>query len=174
MPRHEQISPDEDLASFYGATPPPLPGAVVTPPPLPGAAATPPPVPGSVVSAASFSPVDPSADLPVPGATPSEPASEQRRMAAVQRPMPTFPAQNAPAAVVAGAPNPVIAAVLSLFFPGAGQIYAGQGLKGGVLLLVAFFTCMGGGLLNIIAAIDAYLIAQRRAAGEPVGDWKFF
>ena len=174
MPRHEQISPDEDLASFYGATPPPLPGAVVTPPPLPGAAATPPPVPGSVVSAASFSPVDPSADLPVPGATPSEPASEQRRMAAVQRPMPTFPAASAPSAVAANAPNPVLAALMSLVLPGVGQIYAGQALKGGVILVAAIFTCMGGGLLNVIAAIDAYLISQRRAAGEPVGDWKFF
>jgi len=71
-------------------------------------------------------------------------------------------------------PNPILAAVLSGFFPGVGQMMAGQGAKGFVMLIVALFTCGLMGVLNMVAAIDAYLIAEKKNAGKPVGEWDFF
>lgn len=70
--------------------------------------------------------------------------------------------------------NEIIAAVLSLFFPGIGQIYCGQMMKGLALIAVSVFTCAGFGLLPFIAAFDAYKIAGRVNAGEKPGDWQFF
>lgn len=145
MPRHEQISPEEDLATFYGGAGP-RPGAA----PSAGEAAAPDTAPAS-------------------GARP-DPASAPRRLAPVQRPMPTF----APPSGAAEPPRPEIAAVLSLVLPGAGQLYAGQAAKGGALVVFGLFTCMLGGLLNVLAALDAYRIAQRRVRGETVDAWQIF
>ncbi|MDP2315070.1 MAG: hypothetical protein Q8P41_19375 [Pseudomonadota bacterium] len=106
---------------------------------------------------------DPAAD-PDPARAP--------RLAPVQRPVPSF--EHVPVVVAVAPPNPVLAALISAILPGAGQIYAGQTVKGVLLLVVAFFTCFGGGLFNVLAAVDALLIAQRKARGEVVGDWQFF
>lgn len=154
MPRHERVSPEEDLASYY----PQADGA----PQVSGAAS--PPIPAGLSPswpADGFEP-DPDADpnIVAPG-----------RLAPVQRPAPSFAVSpTAPDAL----PNPGIAALISLLVPGAGQIYAGQTTKGVVLVIVAFGTCFGGGILNVLAAVDALLIAQRKARGETVGDWQFF
>jgi hypothetical protein len=95
----------------------------------------------------------------------------------VSRPAPTFPPDlpdEAPVFPVPGAPNAMVAGVLSLLLPGVGQLYAGQKKKGITLIVVAIATCMGGGLLNLVAAVDAYLVAERQERGEPVAPWKFF
>jgi TM2 domain-containing membrane protein YozV len=78
--------------------------------------------------------------------------------------------------------SPVAASFMSFLLPGIGQMMNGQGAKG-VLLLLALFVTMGiFGLTafglplligRILAAIDAYRIADRRRANEPVrdGEW---
>jgi hypothetical protein len=171
MPRHELVSPEEDLAAFYGGTPPAPTGAaagpegaVPTPPPVP--AATVPATPPSLVPTRSIVPPD-LADLLGP-----DPESAPRPLAPVARPAPNF--TEAPPAPVVAPPNVWLAALLSFLLPGVGQLYAGQTKKGAVLLLVAVGTCFGGGLLNFVAALDAFLIAQRKERGEAVGDWQFF
>ena len=72
---------------------------------------------------------------------------------------------------------PGVAAVLSFFVPGIGQIINGQVAKGVVLLLASFFvttilTIPTMGLLpiigRVIAALDAYRVAERRRKGETV------
>lgn len=158
MPRHVVVSPEEDLAAFYGgADPVATSGAALPPlePPAPVApelsapqAAEPPPPPRPI------SPPPVSARSTTPPATP--------------------PVVRPPAQPNVNAPDPVIAALASLIVPGVGQLLAGQNAKGLVLLGVAFITCGMGGLLNIVAAADAYLIAQRRKRGEVVQDWQFF
>jgi hypothetical protein len=178
MPRHEPVSPEEDLASYYGTHPPGPPGATVvsTPPPVPAASA-PPPLPSSV--GAVPPPIPPSLAVspswpadgfePDPNADPN--AAQVGRLAPVSRPAPTF---STPVSVPADAPIPAVAALVSLFVPGAGQVYAGQTAKGVVMLLVALGTFGCFGLLNVLAAVDALLIAQRQARGETVSDWQFF
>ncbi len=69
--------------------------------------------------------------------------------------------------------NDIIAIVLSVFFPGVGQMMLGQTTKGIVILAVSFFTCAAGGLLSIGAALDAYCVAMARKK-RPVDDWEFF
>lgn len=71
-------------------------------------------------------------------------------------------------------PNPVLYAVASFFFPGLGQLLAGQQTKGIVLLAVSFFTGAMCGLLCIVGAIDAYLIGKKFENGTPVRQWDFF
>ena len=71
-------------------------------------------------------------------------------------------------------PSPLLAAVISFLLPGLGQLLAGQTTKGATLLVVAVCTGCGGGLFNIVLAIDAYAIAKRRVNNEPVSDWQFF
>ncbi|MCB9764273.1 MAG: PQQ-binding-like beta-propeller repeat protein [Alphaproteobacteria bacterium] len=73
-----------------------------------------------------------------------------------------------------GGPSPVLAGVLSFFFPGLGQLMCGQTLKGVVLFALTLITCGLGGLLNLVAAIDAWRIASRLDNDEEVGDWQFF
>jgi hypothetical protein len=157
MPRHEQVSPDEDLATFY-------PDAAA-----PGFSASVAPNPSSIPSpVAASAPPGPAA----PSAAPSSPVAPVPRP-----PVPVVRGElklDPPPAVAANAPTPWIAGVLSLLLPGVGQIYAGQTAKGAVLLAVAFFTCAGGGLLSIVAALDAYAVAGRRQRGEALRDWQFF
>jgi TM2 domain-containing membrane protein YozV len=74
--------------------------------------------------------------------------------------------------------NPVLAAVLSFFIPGLGQIYNGQTKKGliflGVDLLDTILTPFGIGIITglavaVYAAWDAYKNAEeinRRAEGQ--------
>jgi len=85
---------------------------------------------------------------------------------------------------------PWVAALLSLFFPGIGQIYNQQTTKGAVLLaaylVVGFITwlltyfCIGILLwplllaVIIVAVIDAAMIGQKIVEGRTVGEWEFF
>ena len=69
--------------------------------------------------------------------------------------------------------SPGIAAFLSFVMPGIGQFLNGQPYKGVLLLLLLFAMTVVfkvGGLIllaaRIIAALDAYRIAERRQAGE--------
>ena len=179
MPRHELVSPEEDLAAFYGGTPPT--GAAAGPE---GAAPTPPPVPAATVPAATVPaatvPATPPSLVPTRSIVPPDladllgpdPESAPRPLAPVARPAPNF--TEAPPAPVVAPPNVWLAALLSFLLPGVGQLYAGQTVKGVVLLVVSIGTCFGGGLLNFVAALDAFLIAQRKERGETVGDWQFF
>lgn len=161
MPRHEQVSPQEDLASFYAGGDPTAGGPggerPATPPPLPSAPLPVTPLPAAPLPAAPL----PTAPPPLPTSAPP--------MAAPP------PALAAPAPIMnSSGPEPAFAAIVSFILPGAGQLWAGQTLKGVALLVVAFFTLSGCGLLSVLAAIDAYLIAQRKRRGETVGDWQMF
>lgn len=78
--------------------------------------------------------------------------------------------------------SPLAAAFLSFLLPGIGQLMNGQGAKG-VLLLLALFVTMGifgwpafslpVMVGRIIAAVDAYRIAERKREKKPVrdGEW---
>jgi TM2 domain-containing membrane protein YozV len=70
--------------------------------------------------------------------------------------------------------TPGVAAVLSFFFPGVGQILLGQQIKGAVLLGISLFTGAMCGILCIVAAIDAFQIGKKHQAGIPVRQWDFF
>jgi TM2 domain-containing membrane protein YozV len=79
-------------------------------------------------------------------------------------------------------PNPIGAAFLSFVLPGLGQLVNGQGAKG-VLLLLALFVTMGlfgwpafslpVMVGRVLAAVDAYRIADRKRENKPVrdGEW---
>lgn len=161
MPTHIQVSPEEEVpASSPSAAPPPPPagsslaaGRTLIPdddaPPAPAAA--PPPLPAAA------------APPPVPAAAPPAPPPRAQP-----------PGGAVPGGPPSSAANPVLCAVLSLFFPGVGQMLAGQVAKGVVILAIAFFTAYGACLLPFLAAFDAYQIAQRRQRGETVGEWQFF
>ncbi len=69
--------------------------------------------------------------------------------------------------------NDILAVILSIFFPGVGQMMLGQTTKGVVVLLVTVFTCAVGGLLSIAAALDTYCVAMAKKK-RPVDDWEFF
>jgi len=71
-------------------------------------------------------------------------------------------------------PDPTYAAVASLVLPGAGQLWVGQTTKGVGMLIIAVFTLSLCGLLNVIAAFDAFQVASRRARGETLGEWQMF
>jgi len=62
--------------------------------------------------------------------------------------------------------SPLVAAILSFLIPGLGQFYAGHLLRGiGLFILaviVVIFTALIGGLLvAVVAAIDAYFLASK-------------
>ena len=73
--------------------------------------------------------------------------------------------------------NAILAAVLSFFLlGGVGQLYLGQNKKG-IILIVATIVlmCFGIGLIiPVLGAIDAYMIADKLAKGETVGDMQWF
>lgn len=165
MPRHVVVSPEEELAAFYGgADPVAASGATTRRPsaPLPVATAAPGPSAERLPA-----PVKPSPEPVAPSPTPVAP-KPGLPSAAPLAPRP------APAAPVTTGADPVLAALASLIIPGLGQLLAGQGAKGVVLLIVGMLSCGMGGLLNLVAAVDAYLIAQRKRRGESVQDWQFF
>lgn len=76
--------------------------------------------------------------------------------------------------------NPLLMGLLSgCCITGLGQIILGQTLKGVVILLGAVvFGVITGGLGAFIVlplvGIDAYLIAKKLEAGQPVEEWEFF
>ncbi len=72
--------------------------------------------------------------------------------------------------------SPVLAAVLSFFlFGGAGQIYLGQWKKGLALIVATVLLNVFaiGILIGIIGVGDAYGVAKKLSAGNPVGEWEF-
>ena len=69
--------------------------------------------------------------------------------------------------------SPLVAALVSLLLPGAGQLLLGQRRKGGAMLLAAVFTCGALGLLNVVSAFDAWVMAERRS-GRALQEWEFF
>ena len=88
---------------------------------------------------------------------------------------PPSPPPSSTDATVLDAPNPIAAAILSLFLPGAGQAFFNKQMsKGVVIFVLALCTGYGLGVGALIVAADAYLIAQRRQRGEVVTDWQFF
>ncbi len=135
-----------------------------------------PPSPEAPVGAAEAPPlVEPTAH-----AEPTRPRDAPRRIGPItaspaDRPdFPLVPPPAKPVVAVPLGPDPWVAGLASLLLPGVGQIYAGQARKGGVLILLAFLTCMGLGTLNLVTAVDAYRVARRRERGEVLGPWTLF
>jgi len=67
----------------------------------------------------------------------------------------------------------IFAIVLSVIFPGVGQMMLGQQTKGIVVLLVAIVTGCGFGLISLASALDTYCVAIASKKGE-VDEWEFF
>ncbi len=76
--------------------------------------------------------------------------------------------------------DPSACALLSFFFPGAGQMLAGQWIKGAFLVTLAWIAVRGFhldafGLLmlagRVLCAADASRIARRRQKGRAVAEW---
>lgn len=111
---------------------------------------------------------------PADDAKPSEPQAEDGATSESGEEAIQPKGEEQPASTPGQGPNPALAAILSAFLPGVGQMMAGQGVKGAILLVVFFLTCGFLGLMNIVCAIDAYLIADKKNSGKPVGDWDFF
>ena len=176
------------------AKPPPLPvsGSGGSPPPLPqmGPQGGPPPLPTNNVRPVN-TPADPQPDerraarTMVPPDLPEGLEEESApTVAVVTRPEIDAAVGKTPIkAVVRAAPVPAepvaqvsggLAAVISLFLPGAGQIYLGQTVKGGVMLVLALVSCGCFGLINLIAAADAWMLASKRNQGKQLGDWEMF
>ncbi len=73
--------------------------------------------------------------------------------------------------------NAIIAAILSLLLlGGVGQLYLGQTKKGIILIVgTIILSCIGVGLvIPIVGAIDAYMMAEKLANGETIGDMQWF
>jgi hypothetical protein len=70
-------------------------------------------------------------------------------------------------------PAPPVVALASLLLPGCGQLLLGQHSKGAAMLVIALFTCGALGLLNIISAFDAWVMAERQGR-HTLRDWEFF
>jgi TM2 domain-containing membrane protein YozV len=156
MPRHVTVSPEEDVAAFYGGHDPAVMGPKVAPEPGAPEVGTPPVTPGW------------------PDSVPEVPATGLKPLKPVIRPMP--PSLTQPE-IVADAPNATVAALLSLLVPGLGQLYLGQGQKGTVLVIAGLITGCGlgsFGILNLICGIDAWFLAERKRKGETLGPWQFF
>lgn len=77
-----------------------------------------------------------------------------------------------------GGKDPYAAALLSLFFPGAGQWYLGQPHKGMGLLLCAalawFAVPVAAWALNVLASLDAYQLGVRVEHGAGLQTWDWF
>ncbi|HEX9925245.1 MAG TPA: hypothetical protein VGD99_21490 [Anaerolineae bacterium] len=74
--------------------------------------------------------------------------------------------------------NPIVAAILSLLLlGGVGQLYLGQTKKGIIIIVatVLLYCAFGLGIiLNIVGAIDAYMMADKLQKGETIGDMQWF
>jgi len=113
----------------------------------------------------------PAAPPAPPPPVPATPAPAAAAPPASEPPSPEpSPVAAAPAA---GGPPPVIAAIASLFFPGLGQALSGQVAKGAALFFGGWCVGFLCGVVNLVAAYDAYKIGERRARGESVEPWQF-
>jgi TM2 domain-containing membrane protein YozV len=74
--------------------------------------------------------------------------------------------------------NAIVAAILSLLlFGGVGQLYLGQQKKGIILIVAAIILYCAFGLgviVNLLGAIDAYMMADKLQKGESIGDMQWF
>ena len=74
--------------------------------------------------------------------------------------------------------NPIVAAILSLLLlGGVGQLYLGQTKKGIIIIVatVLLYCAFGLGLIvNILGAVDAYMMADKLQKGESIGDMQWF
>lgn len=70
--------------------------------------------------------------------------------------------------------NPTVAAIVSFFLPGVGQMMLGQTGKGAIILGVALFTAGFCGLINVLAVVDALAIGGKLKRGQPVKEFEFF
>ncbi len=73
--------------------------------------------------------------------------------------------------------NAIIAAVLSFFLPGLGQVYLGQMWKGLAIFGATIFSVefiIVPAIIAIVATIDAYMIGNKLRAGYMVDEWEFF
>ena len=102
------------------------------------------------------------------------------------------PAQGTPnAGPVQGVPNTGLvhpstppkssttALILSCLIVGLGQIYLGQTVKGVVMLVASMVLGAASGFLLtpvfwIVAMVDAHMIGNKLASGQPVRQWEFF
>lgn len=185
MPTHVQVSPEEELSGLEAqsptSAPPPSPAPPRSPAPYDFGGPTgktlipdddDPPAPARV-DPARTPPASPASPPPLPPRASPPPLPPRATEAASPEAAPgRLPA--APRAPAGGAPNPALVAVASFFLPGLGQILVGQGAKGLVILVLAVFTCGGLGLLNILGAVDGFLVASRKQRGEELGPWQFF
>ena len=75
--------------------------------------------------------------------------------------------------------NNVVAIVLSVLFPGIGQLYLGQTTKG-VAVLIGYFVIgvvtlgLGFLIIWILSLIDTVKLSGKLQAGQPIGEWEFF
>jgi hypothetical protein len=71
--------------------------------------------------------------------------------------------------------NPPLAAVMSFFLPGLGQLYLGQTAKGILFLVLLIMGPFTGGISHLVlalyASIEAYKLSKRRCSGDPVSSW---
>lgn len=75
--------------------------------------------------------------------------------------------------------SPGVAVLLSLLLTGGGQMYNRQVPKGVAVLVGTIFIAIGTAGFGVVpclvlAAVDAFRIADRLRAGEPVGHWQWF
>jgi TM2 domain-containing membrane protein YozV len=80
---------------------------------------------------------------------------------------------------IPGTHSPGIAALISFFLTGGGQVYNGQTGKGITLLMAAI--CLGlisygilGGVIWVITLIDAICVGNKLNQGRVVSKWEFF
>jgi hypothetical protein len=64
------------------------------------------------------------------------------------------------------------AALRSLALPGWGQWALGQSTKAAIIGVGALLTLCGCGLINLLAASDAWALAKKRARGEAIGPYE--
>ena len=75
--------------------------------------------------------------------------------------------------------NPIVAAILSLLLlGGVGQLYLNQQKKGIILIVVWVLGICTGGIVSfavqVVGAIDAYMLADKLQKGESIGDMQWF
>ena len=76
--------------------------------------------------------------------------------------------------------SPALAAFLSFLLVGMGQVYLGQVEKGltmlGVVLLLMLAVVLGplGFIILLLNVLDAFLLARKIKAGQPLRKWEFF
>jgi serine/threonine-protein kinase len=166
------------------AAPEPAPARAPTPVPAPIRAPAPAPAPPRSPTPVASRPVfDPSLS---PGAlTPKAPPPARRPAVSPPRPQARAPRAGGKKSVAPDtSTSPGLALLLSfLCIPGFGQIYNKQAAKGACILLSSMMAslllianghgCLWFGL-NILFAVDAFVIAGKRKKGQPVGEWEFF